>query len=134
MKKGEVPQDKSPLGEANIKELCYAVDENGEYTTALSSGWEPKAIVQQETMNLYNERIEEARQQVMEGKASPVVYYMELQRMDWTTLAGYMGLWTWRCKRHGKPNVFRKLNTKTIDKYAKLFGITSEELIAFNKK
>lgn len=134
MKKEEVPQDKSPLGEGNIQELYYAVDENGEYTTALSSGWEPKTIVQRETLNVYNERIEDARQQVIQGKVSPIVYYMELHRMDWSTLAGYMGLWTWRCKRHGKPNVFKKLSPQTIEKYAELFGITPEELNAFNQK
>ncbi len=44
MKKEEVPQDKSNLSKGNLKELCYATDENGNYTTALSSGWEPKTI------------------------------------------------------------------------------------------
>ena len=29
MKKSEVPQDKSNLESANFRELCYAVDENG---------------------------------------------------------------------------------------------------------
>ena len=44
MKKSEVPQDKSNLESANFKELCYAVDENGEYTTAHTTGWDPKTI------------------------------------------------------------------------------------------
>ena len=39
MKKNEVPQDKSSLSSINMKELCYATDENGNYTTELSEGW-----------------------------------------------------------------------------------------------
>ena len=44
MKKEEVPQDKSNLASGNLKEMVYAVDEKGEYTTTLSTGWDPKTI------------------------------------------------------------------------------------------
>ena len=44
MKKDEVPQDQGNLSSNSMKELVYATDENGNYTTALSSGWEPKTI------------------------------------------------------------------------------------------
>ena len=33
MKKEEIPQDESNLSKSNVKELCYATDENGNYTT-----------------------------------------------------------------------------------------------------
>ena len=39
MKKDQVPQDKS-----NFTDLSYAVDRDGKYVTAKSSGWEPKTI------------------------------------------------------------------------------------------
>ena len=64
MKENEVPQDKSNLSTVNLKELCYAVDENGEYTTALSTGWEPKTIALENSIQDINERIEIAKQNV----------------------------------------------------------------------
>lgn len=128
MKKEEIPQDESNLSKSNVKELCYATDENGNYTTGLSTGWEPKTIALENSLNAINERIEEAKQDIISGKASPIVYFMELHRMDWITLADYVGIWKWRVKRHAKPNVFKKLNQKILQKYADAFQISVEEL------
>ena len=44
MEKEKVPQDKSNLTKNNVKELLYATDADGNYTTTLSTGWEPKTI------------------------------------------------------------------------------------------
>ena len=44
MRKEEVPQDIGNLSKSNMKELVYATDQEGNYTTSLSSGWEPKTI------------------------------------------------------------------------------------------
>ena len=128
MKKEEIPQDESNLSKSNVKELCYATDENGNYTTGLSKGWEPKTIALENSINAINERIEEAKQDIKLGKASPIVYFMELHRMDWITLADYVGMWKWRVKRHAKPAVFKKLNQKILQKYADTFQISVEEL------
>ena len=71
MKKDSIPQDESSLSSKDMKEMCYAVDENGEYSTALSTGWKPKTIALEVTMNDLNERIENAKKSVLEGKKSP---------------------------------------------------------------
>nr|WP_317630664.1 hypothetical protein [uncultured Flavobacterium sp.] len=131
MKKYEVPQDQSSLLNNNIKELYYAVDDNGNYTTELSSGWEPKTLVQNLTAEVLNERTLHAKQQVKQGLVSPIVYFMEKNKMDWSTLASYMEMWTWRVKRHQKPSVFTKLSVKTKQKYADTFQISLNELINF---
>jgi hypothetical protein len=128
MKKEEVPQDKSNLSSINMKELCYATDENGNYTTALSTGWEPKTIALENSIQEITERIEQAKSDVRNGLASPIVYFMEVHKMDWVTLSGYVAMWTWRVKRHGNPKVFKKLNNKILAKYAEAFEITVEEL------
>ncbi len=128
MKKSEVPQDKSSLEKVQVKELCYAVDDQGKYTTELSSGWEPKSIVQHETLKLLQERIEQSKLDVKDELVSPIVYFMELHRMDWNTLGAYMNRWVWRIKRHAKPSVFKKLNQKTLQRYADIFDIKVEEL------
>src|SRR6476620_9614152 len=114
MKKKEVPQDNSNLSSNNMKELCYATDENGNYTTALSTGWEPKTIALENSIQDINERIEAAKAGVKNGTLSPIVYFMEVHKMDWMTLSAYVGMWTWRVKRHGKPSVFKKMNDKML--------------------
>ncbi|RAJ15570.1 hypothetical protein LV92_00268 [Arenibacter echinorum] len=128
MKKNEVPQDKSNLESANFKELCYAVDENGEYTTELSTGWSPKTIALNNAIEALNERISASKQRVIDLKVSPLEYYMELHKMDLPILASYVGIWKWRVKRHFRPAVFKSLNNKTLQKYADVFDITIEEL------
>ena len=128
MKKNEVPQDKSNLESANFKELCYAIDENGEYTTELSTGWDPKTIALNNAIEAINERISDSKQRVKDHKVSLLEYYMELHKMDLPILASYAGIWKWRVKRHFRPAIFKNLNNKTLQKYADVFDITIEEL------
>lgn len=131
MKKEEVPQDEGNLSKSNMKELVYATDDKGNYTTALSSGWEPKTIALSNSLEDINERIADARQQVKNGIASPILYFMELKKMDLQILAGYVGLWKWRVKRHFRPNIYNGLNDKTLQKYADAFDMTLNELKNF---
>lgn len=133
MKKEEVPQDKSNLASANMRELCYAVDKEGNYTTALSTGWDPKTIALDNHMQDLKEREEDARNQVKDGLASPILYFMEAKRMDLSVLAGYVGMWGWRVKRHLKPAVFKRLSDRVLKKYADIFEISVEELKSFNQ-
>ncbi len=128
MKKSEVPQDKSNLESASFKELCYAVDENGEYTTAQSTGWTPKTIALDNAIEDINERVEEAKKRVINNQTSPIEYYMELHKMDLGILASYVGLWKWRVKCHFKPKIFKRLSQKTLQKYANVFEISIAQL------
>ncbi|SHG49392.1 hypothetical protein [Flavobacterium defluvii] len=128
MEKDKVPQDQSNLTKNNVKELLYATDENGNYTTTLSTGWEPKTIALSNSIDEINERIADAKQQVLNGEASPIVYFMEVNKMDLTILSSYVGFWKWRVKRHFKPSVFAALSDKILQKYADTFEISIEEL------
>lgn len=128
MKKSEVPQDKSNLESANFKELCYAVDENGEYTTAHTTGWDPKTIALNNAIAEIKERVEDAKSKVLNNQTSPIKYFMELHKMDLPILASYVGLWKWRVKRHFNPKVFNKLSYKILKKYAIVFDISIDQL------
>ncbi len=128
MKTNEVPQDKSNLSSSNVKELIYATDENGTYTTALSSGWEPKTIALANSIDAINERIANAKQQVEDGTYSPIVYYMEVHKMDLEILSSYVGMWKWRVKRHFKPTVFTTLSIKILQRYADVFELSIAKL------
>lgn len=128
MKKSEVPQDKSNLESVDLRELCYAVDENGEYITEHTTGWDPKTIALNNALNEIKERVAIAKQKVLANETSPIEYYMELHKMDLSVLSSYVGIWKWRIKKHFKPSVFKKLRTKTLQKYADVFDITIEQL------
>jgi hypothetical protein len=131
MKKEEVPQDKGNLSNKNMKELVYATDEKGNYTTALSTGWEPKTIALSNSIDEISERIAIAKSKVGNNEVSPIYYYMEFCRMDIGVLSCYVGMWQWRVKRHFKPKVFAGLSDTILRKYAESFNITIEELKNF---
>ncbi|MGK4568438.1 hypothetical protein [Flavobacterium sp. 3HN19-14] len=131
MKKESVPQDKGNLSKSNMKELVYATDDNGNYTTALSTGWEPKTIALSNSIEEINERISEAKENVKNGIVSPIAYFMEASKMDLTILSDYVGMWKWRVKRHFKPAVFAGLSDKVLQKYANAFDIKLADLKNF---
>ena len=134
MKKQDLPQDESNLQSANMTEVLYVTDENDNYTTANSIGWDAKKAALEESMELINERIEEAKQNVANNIISPIIYFMELNKMDLQVLAAYVDKWQWTVKRHAKPNIFKKLSDSTLKKYADAFGISVDELKNFDGK
>jgi len=134
MKKQDLPQDESNLKSANMTEVLYVTDENNNYTTANSIGWDVKKAALDESLALINERIEEAKQNVANNIVSPVIYFMELNKMDLQVLAAYVGMWQWRVKRHAKPKIFKTLSESVLKKYADAFGISVDELKNFDGK
>lgn len=133
MKKDEIPQDSSKLEHKNMKDLYYVVDESGNYSTGLSSGWEPKSIALDLTMDNLYLQIDEAKQEVLKGNKSPILYFMLLSKMDLGILSSYMGKSKWIIKRHLKPKVFKKLKKSTLDKYADIFEINVNKILNFNE-
>lgn len=131
MKKTEVPQDPSSLKNFT-KEVCYAVDEKGNYVTNLSTGWEIKATALGITWDDIYKRAENAKQQALKGEVSPLLYFIEIKVMDYVTLAAYTGFWQWQIKRHLKPNVFNALSDKKLQKYADVFDVSIDNLKKMN--
>lgn len=131
MKKNEIPQDPSALDKFT-KEVCYAVDDTGEYTTGLSRGWQVKADALGITLQEVEVRTANARQKVKSGEASPILFFMELNMMDVPIVSAYTGFWQWTVNRHLKPSVFKDLSEKKLARYAEIFDITVEELKGFS--
>jgi hypothetical protein len=127
MKKENVPQDMSSLGKIT-KEVCYATDSSGKYVTELSSGWDVKINALDVAWKDIAERTAKAKQQVLNGEASPLLFFMEYRLMDIGILADYTGFWKWRIKRHMKPAVFNKLSDKKLQKYAEAFNVKVDDL------
>jgi hypothetical protein len=127
MKKENVPQHMSSLGKIT-KEVCYATDSSGKYVTELSSGWDVKINALDVAWKDVQERIAKARQRVLNGEASPLLFFMEYRLMDLEVLAGYSGFWKWQIKRHLKPEVFNKLSERKLQKYADALNVKVEDL------
>jgi len=127
MKKDEIPQDLSALGKIT-KEVCYATDSSGKYTTELSSGWDVKIQALDVAWSDIEKRIAAAKDKVLNDQASPIYFFMEYRLMDISILADYTGFWQWQIKRHLKPEVFKNLSEKRLQKYAEAFNIKVEDL------
>jgi hypothetical protein len=127
MKKEDVPQDLGALGKIT-KEVCYATDESGKYTTQLSNGWDIKSTALDTAWQQLEERIAAAKQKVLNNEASPILFFMEKGLMDIQILAGYTGFWQWQVKRHLKPDVFNNLSDKKLEKYAEVFNVSVADL------
>ncbi len=117
MKKEEVPQNNENLLNG-IREIQYAVDENGNYTQVMSTGWKPKNDALKMAVNMVDELIEEARQKVVNGEKSPIYFYMLLKQMDLNILKQTVGFSKFKLKRHFKPFIFNNLKEDALQKYA----------------
>ncbi|HZE85130.1 MAG TPA: hypothetical protein VE035_12535 [Puia sp.] len=131
MKKEEVPQDLSSLGKIT-KEVCYAIDGSGKYTTELSRGWDVKINALDVAWQDIGERVEAARKKVLNNEASPLLYFMELRLMDIGILAAYTGFWKWQVKKHLKPAAFKKISEKKLSRYAAAFNLPLSDLKSWN--
>ncbi len=131
MQKKDVPQDLGALGKITT-EISYATEDSGKYVTEQSVGWDVKKTALDTAWNGIEKRIEQAKQKVLNGEASPILYFMEKALMDISILAGYTRLGKWRVKRHLKPSGFKKMSDKKLQAYANVFNIKVDELQNFN--
>lgn len=110
------------------KELSYHYKEGGNFEKIVGFHPDQDRVILQQAWDLFHERIEEARQKVLKGEVSPVVYFMEKTLLDPLNLSMMAGISLWRVKRHFKPRVFKKLNQKTLAKYAEAFNVSVDQL------
>jgi hypothetical protein len=133
MKVREIPQDNiKTLG--GYKKLLYALDENGRYTGAPTTGWEVEEIVLLDALEDYDRKAAEARQRALNHQSSPIEYFMYMRRMDLVTLAQAMGLYRWQVRRHLRPEIFRKLDPARLQEYADLFRVPLAALTRFEEE
>ena len=83
----QVPQDDEGLLDGKGRELQYAVDSDGNYVKSKSSGWEPKNAIFIQAWNQIKDKMYEARKGILNGKLSPIAYFMQLHIMDTTLLS-----------------------------------------------
>jgi hypothetical protein len=111
-----------------FRELSYSYQEGGEFAKTVGFHGEQDRVVLQQAWDLFHERIEDARQRVLAGKVSPIAYFMEKNLLDPLNLGMMAGISMWRVKWHLRPGVFKRLNDRTLQKYATAFNITIDQL------
>jgi len=126
MRETDVPQD-GGLNQG-LKEITYAVAENGRYVVVPSLGWEPKNIANAQAWDVISEDIRNQARRVREGELSPLAYHLARNLMTAGLAASYVRLPRWRVKRHLKPSVFNRLKPEILQRYADLLGLSLAEL------
>jgi hypothetical protein len=128
MKIDEVPQNKGMITDG-LREICYAVDENGRYILAQSAGWEPKNTANDQAWMLIEEQISWTLKKIEAGKLSPLAFHMVKNQMNVSLLSKYVGFNRLRVNLHLKPSVFRRLKPSILKRYSRIFEIEVEELL-----
>jgi ribosomal protein RSM22 (predicted rRNA methylase) len=128
MKVKEVPQDAKFLKNTVIRDVAYAIDDDGNYTPVISEGWEVKNDVLDMTWDDIGEKCAEIREKVVSGKLSPLAYHLEKNIMDIGLFARYAGQTKRKVKKHLNPEHFKKLDDRVLQQYADILRISIEEL------
>ena len=128
MKANEVPQDITYY--EGKKRACYALNDEGKYVLVTSTGWDAEAVVNGLAVDDLALTLEETRKAVLEGKKSPLCYHMERRQMNPNILGKTAGIAVFRVKRHFRPEIFVKLKTSVLNRYAQALAVTVEELTA----
>ena len=128
MKVSEVPQDRGMIDDKSVREICYAVAEDGRYVLAPSAGWEPKNIANDQAWDLIRRQVADTLAKIRAGKLSPLAYHMVRNQMNVGLLAKYARCSRWRVWRHLKPAGFRRLTPDLRRRYAAVFELSVDML------
>lgn len=128
MKKEDVPQDDANMLEGKFKVVKYALNERGEYEKVPSVGWEPENVALEQAWDVIHERVEQARQEVLAGRQSPLAYHMEKNMMDAALLAKHVDMPGRKVKRHLTPEGFAALDRNQLERYAEALLVSVDEL------
>jgi hypothetical protein len=128
MKVKDVPQDLKYMGGTVIRDLDYAVDEDGKYQAVRSDGWSPQNDALEVTMDGIDEECQEILQRVRAGETSPLEYHAARNVMPLELLARYTGFSKRKVRKHLDPKNFNKLDDETLAAYADALRITVDEL------
>lgn len=128
MKVEEVPQDLKYYEGSDVRDVAYALDADGRYTTIMSSGWEAKNDALDAAWDEVDAESREVLERVRKGLTSPLEYHAVRGLMDVGLLASYSGFSKRTVRKHFDPQVFAQLGEPTLAIYADVLRITVDEL------
>jgi hypothetical protein len=110
------------------RELFYHFDREKGFSQEVSYQNSSNQVIIKQSWDVAEQRLEAVRQSVIDGKHSPIAYFMEKVLMEVPMLAAYMGIAKWRVRRHLTWRGFNKLSHEKLLKYASIFEVPVEEL------
>lgn len=128
MKVEDVPQDLKYTNGYIVRDIAYAVDADGQYTSVVSDGWNVKSEALDLALDEIREKCDEIKQRIEAGTASNLEYYATKNIMDISLLSKYTGIPKWKIRRHFKQKFFSRLDKETLAKYADALRITVDTL------
>lgn len=128
MKIEDVPQDLKYFKGSNVRDVNYAVDENGQYHAVISDGWDAKTDALDVAWEDINEQCEEVLERIRRGETSALEYHATKNLMTIDMLSSYSGFSKRTIRKHFKPKEFAALDDETLSIYADVLRITLEEL------
>jgi len=117
------------------REMLYYSFDGKEWRMSKKVNFEVTDMIKE---NLLQE-LESIRQQIHEGKLSPLAYHIRKhlygssftlrgRATDLNLLASYVEIPKRQVKKHLKPEIFNQLDEEILKKYAEVFEISIEEL------
>jgi hypothetical protein len=128
MRKEDVPQDLLYFKDNVVRDLMYAIDENGLYTSVVSDGWSVKNDALGAVWDDIREQCEEIRHRVLAKEVSPLAYHLKKSLQNVYLLSSYSGVPKRKIRKHLKYDEFTKSDAGTLQKYADALRISVEEL------
>ena len=128
MKVSDVPQDLNYYKDTVVRDLNYAVDEQGRYQAVVSDGWETKDDALDVAWDDIREKCDEVLERIKKGETSPLEYHAVKNLMPINLLSSYTGFSKRTIRKHFNPANFIKLDNDTLSIYADVLRITVEEL------
>ncbi len=132
MKVSDVPQDGKILESSGVRDLCYAVDENGDYKQIVSVGWDAKNVALDYTWESIYQECEEIKREVLSGEKSPLAYHLHRLVMTPEILSDYSGFSRREIKRWCKKKHFDKMSDVQLDRVAAALRISVEQLTSLD--
>ncbi|MBP7124813.1 hypothetical protein KBD49_00420 [Myxococcota bacterium] len=110
--------------------VTYRPDDQGRVVARQDDGFEESRLVHEQAWEVIHRDSARAWEEVRAGRRSPLYFHMVANLMHPDDLAEHAGMWRWRVRRHLRPEVFRRLPRRVLERYAEVLGVTVEELQA----
>jgi hypothetical protein len=119
------------LREANTKRVRYTTDDKGKVVEEYEEFTYYGVVVAGNVFDHYKECEDKAREEVRNGKASPIEYFMYKAQIEIELLMALTGFTRREVKKHMKPHVFEKLDDSVLQRYAEVFETDIDTIKGF---
>jgi len=122
--------DASKIEADNLMEPVYRMDENGNYSIRVGYDYLPKdELMCHEFWKVTNAKLDKLREEIREGKHSPVYFQMVRNFMDPFAFSRFVGIPVWKVKRHCTPRGFARIKPDMIRRYAEALEISETDIL-----